>query len=201
MKDLSSGMMLDKETMDRMGQLQQLLSEMLPRELQQSLAELRQKLEQQSPDMKRALEKFELDQEKLKESIDRALELLKKIAEEQRLEALARRPRSWPKAQEKLTERLGKEPSERSAQMEQDIEGRSGQPAEGDEGPGRFAVGQGDRRFARRPGRAGRAGEVVRTGRNELANQMRQGKPGESKPKSSKLAQDMKKLERGTSSP
>jgi len=101
MKELSQGMTLDQQTMERMNQLQQLLSELLPRELQQSLAQLRDKLEQQSPDVKRALEKFELDQEKMKQAIDRALELLKKIMEEQRLEALAKKseesPRSWPR--------------------------------------------------------------------------------------------------------
>jgi hypothetical protein len=120
-QELSGGMTLDQETMDRMGQLQQLLSELLPRELQQSLSQLRQKLEQQSPDVQRALDKFQMDQGKMKEGIDRALELLKKIMEEQRLEALARKADELAKTEQKLTDELGKQPSDKSAQLQQDV--------------------------------------------------------------------------------
>jgi hypothetical protein len=199
MQDLSSGMMLDKETMDRMGQLQQLLSEMLPRELQQSLAELRRKLEQQSPDTKRALEKFQLDQEKMKQAIDRALELLKKIAEEQRLEELARKADELAEAQEKLTEKLGREPSEQSSEMEKDIkEGLDSLQQEmkdladslSDKEVGDSLAALAD----------GAEQEKLSDRANELANQMQQGKAGESKPKSGKLAQDMKKLSSGLKS-
>ncbi|HTW92325.1 MAG TPA: hypothetical protein VMH22_11515 [bacterium] len=123
MKEMSQGVNLDQQTMERMSQLQQILSQVLPRELQQSLAQLQDKLEQQSPDVKRALEKFEMDQGKMKEAIDRALELLKKVMEEQRLDALAKKAEEMAKAQQDLTDKLGKEPNQRSSQLEQDIKG------------------------------------------------------------------------------
>jgi hypothetical protein len=199
LREMSQGMTLDQQTMERMGQLQQLMSELLPRELQQSLAQLRQKLEQQSPDVKRALEKFQLDQEKLKEGIDRALELLKKIMEEQRLEALARKAEELARAQEELTERLGKEPAEKSARMQQDIgEALDSLQKEMEElGDSMSDRDVGDSLNAlTQQAEQNRLSEAAQ----QLASQMRQGRPGEARPGSSRLAQGMKKLAKSLSS-
>ena len=199
MKEMSQGMTLDQQTMERMGQLQQMLSELLPRELQQSLAQLRDKLEQQSPDVKRALEKFEFDQEKMKQAIDRALELLKKVMEEQRLEALAKKAEELAKAQEDLTEKLGKEPGERSAQMEQEMkdaldslqkemQNLSDSMSDKDIGDSLAKLAQ--------QAEQDKLSEMAQ----ELANQMQQGKPGEAKPQSGKLGQSLRKLSQSLSS-
>jgi len=193
MKELSQGMTLDQQTMERMSQLQQLLSELLPRELQQSLAQLRDKLEQQSPDVKRALEKFELDQEKMKEAIDRALELLKKIMEEQRLDALAKKSEELAKAQEDLTEKLGKEPAERSAQMEQDLkEALDSLQKEMKD----LADSMSDKEIGDSLSDLAQQAEQEKLSEmaQELADQMRQGKPDAAKPKSGKLGQSLRKM-------
>jgi hypothetical protein len=199
MREMSQGITLDQQTMERMGQLQQLLSELLPRELQQSLAQLREKLEQQSPDVKRALEKFELDQEKMKQAIDRALELLAKIMEEQRLEALAKKAEELAKTQEDLTDRLGKEPSERSAQIQQDVkealdslqkEMRSLADSMSDK-----EVGDSLSDLAEQADQE-RLSETAQ----ELAGQMRQGNPGQAKSKSGKLGQSLKKMSQSLNS-
>jgi len=199
MKELSQGMTLDQQTMERMSQLQQLLSELLPRELQQSLAQLRDKLEQQSPDVKRALEKFELDQEKMKQAIDRALELLKKIMEEQRLEALAKKSEELAKAQEDLTEKLGKEPSERSAQMEQDLkEALDSLQKEMKD----LADSMSDKEIGDSLSDLAQQAEQEKLSEmaQELANQMQSGKPSEAKPKSGKLAQSLRKMSQSLNS-
>jgi hypothetical protein len=193
MKELSQGMTLDQQTMERMGQLQQLLSELLPKELQQSLAQLRDKLEQQSPDVKRALEKFELDQEKMKQAIDRALELLKKIMEEQRLEALAKKAEEMAKAQEDLTERLGKEPSERSSKMEQDLkEALDSLQKEMKD----LADSMSDKEIGDSLSELAEQAEQEKLSETaqQLANQMQQGKPGQAKPGSSKLGQSLRNM-------
>ncbi|MEO0078768.1 MAG: hypothetical protein ABIK86_07220, partial [candidate division WOR-3 bacterium] len=121
MEQMLEGMTLDQSSLEQLGQLQELLSQILPRELQQSLAELRRRLDQNAPDLRRALDRFQLDQERLKASIERALELLKKIAEEQRLEALARKADELAKLQERLTEQLGQNPAEQSARMQSEV--------------------------------------------------------------------------------
>ena len=198
MQQMSEGMTLDEQTMERMGQLQQLLSELLPRELQQSLAQLRDKLEQQSPDVKRALEKFEFDQQKMKESIDRALELLKKIMEEQRLEALAKKAEELAGTQEDLTDRLGKEPPERSAEMEQAVK-------EALDSLQREMKDLGDSLSDKEVGDSlsdlaeQAEQEQLSDQAQELANQMRQGNSGQMKPQSGKLGQSLAKMSRSLS--
>ncbi|MEO0085182.1 MAG: hypothetical protein ABIK37_00985 [candidate division WOR-3 bacterium] len=102
--EMAQGMMLDAETMERLGQLQEILARLIPEELQQALAGLREKLAQQSPDLARSLERMELEQEQLKAGIERALELLRRILEEQRLERLARKAEELALNQERLTE-------------------------------------------------------------------------------------------------
>lgn len=193
MEELSQGMTLDQETMQRMGQLQDLLSDLLPRELQQSLAQLRDKLQQQSPDVRRALGKFQIDQDKLRQSIERALELLKKIAEEQRLEALARKADELAEAQKRLTDQLGREPSEQSAQMQQDIKEaldslKKEMQSLGDSMSDK-AIGDS---LSQLSGQMDQ--EQLSQIAEQLAQQMRQGKTSESRAKSGKLGQSMKKL-------
>ncbi|MBM3331195.1 hypothetical protein FJY68_04995 [candidate division WOR-3 bacterium] len=199
MKELSQGMTLDQQTMERMNQLQQLLSELLPRELQQSLAQLRDKLEQQSPDVKRALEKFELDQEKMKEAIDRALELLKKIMEEQRLEALAKKSEELARAQEDLTDRLGKEPGESSAQMEQNLkealDSLQQEMKDLADSMSEKEIGDSLSDLAEQAEQ-----DKLSETAQELANQMRQGSPGQAKPKSGKLGQSLRKMSQSLNS-
>jgi hypothetical protein len=199
MNEMSQGMTLDQQTMERMDQLQQLLSELLPRELQQSLAQLRDKLVQQSPDVKRALDKFELDQQKMKESIDRALDLLKKIMEEQRLEALAKKSEEMAKAQEDLTDKLGKEPGERSSQMEQDMKQAldSLQKEMKD-----LADSMSDKEIGDSLSDLAQQAEQDELSQmaQELANQMQQGKSGEAKPKSGKLGQSLRKMSQSLNS-
>ena len=199
MNEMSQGMTLDQQTMERMGQLQQLLSDLLPRELQQSLAALRDKLEQQSPDVKRALDKFDLDQKKMKESIDRALELLKKIMEEQRLEALAKKTDEMAKAQQDLTDKLGKEPGERSAQMEQDMKGAldSLQKDMKD-----LADSMSDKEIGDSLNKLAQQAEDEKLSEEaqELTGQMQQGKLDEAKPGSGKLGQSLMKMSQSLSS-
>ena len=199
MKELSQGMTLDQQTMERMGQLQQMLSEILPRELQQSLAQLRDKLEQQSPDVKRAMEKFELDQDKMKQAIDRALELLKQVVEEQRLEALAKKAEELAKAQEDLTEKLGKEPAEHSAQTEQDLKDALDSLQKEMKS---LADSMSDKDIGDSLAKLAQQAEQDKLSEmaQELANQMQQGRPGEAKPGSGKLAQSLKQLSQSLSS-
>jgi hypothetical protein len=190
--ELLDGITFDESTMRQLGQLQELLSQVLPRELQQSLAELRQRLDGSTPELRRAMERFQLDQERLKAGIERALELLKKIVEEQQLEALARKAEELAELQERLTQRLGEEPAQASARMESEI------------GQGLDALKQGIESLADSmsdeeigDSLAELAEEMDREEMSKtaehLAAQMREGRTGQSKNQSRRLGQGMKK--------
>lgn len=120
-EELSSGLQLDAETMERLAQLQELLSRLLPQELQQSLAKLAAELEKQAPDLRKALADFKLQQEQLQQSIDQALEFLKRVLEEQRLEALARKADDLARIQKDLLDRLGTDAPELLSRVETEL--------------------------------------------------------------------------------
>ncbi|MEO0079126.1 MAG: hypothetical protein ABIK44_00415 [candidate division WOR-3 bacterium] len=120
-QELLDNLTLDRETLERLGQLQELVRQLLPKELQEALAELRQKLTESSPQLAEALSRLSLEQERLRAGIERALELLKRVMEEQRLEALARKAQELAEAQKKLTEMIPKAPAEELARRQADI--------------------------------------------------------------------------------
>lgn len=105
-EEIISGMRFDQETMERLSQLQELLSRLLPIEMQKALKELGMKLSENPHDIRQALERLRLEQEKMKKSIEQALELLKRIMEEERLTALAREAQELSRAQEEMSRRL-----------------------------------------------------------------------------------------------
>lgn len=105
-EEIIAGMSWDKETFERLSELQELLSRLLPEEMQKVLQELGMRLSEKSGDIRQALEKLRLRQEEMKKSIERALELLKRIMEEERLEALAREALELARAQEEMSRRL-----------------------------------------------------------------------------------------------
>jgi hypothetical protein len=143
--------------------------------------------------VKRALEKFELDQEKMKQAIDRALALLKKVVEEQRLEALAKKAEELAKAQEDLTEKLGKEPGERSGQMEQELKDALDSLQKEMQS---LADSMSDKDIGDSLSKLAQQAEQDKLSEmaQELANQMMQGKPGEARPQSGKLAQSLTQM-------
>jgi hypothetical protein len=107
--DLGQGLSFDSETMERLGELQQLLNEVIPPELKQSLSDLRQRLEGNAPEVRRTLEQLQREQERLRVGIDRALDLLRRIVDEQRLDALAKSAAELARNQESVTQHLERE--------------------------------------------------------------------------------------------
>lgn len=198
-EELSQGLSFDRETMNRLGQLQELLSQMLPRELQQSLARLRDQLEQQSPEIRQALERFQLDQEKLRAGIERALELLRRIAEEQRLAELARKAAELAQRQDELASRLDREPKEAAAARQQDIkaglDSLLGQMK-------RLADSLSDRDLAQALGQLAEAaeGQQLSARAQRIAEQLQQGQTKPAQGPSRELAEELAELGQGLQS-
>lgn len=109
LENMFEGLMLDKESIEKLKELETLLSELLPQELKDAIKDLHQALEKQSPDLKKKIEQFKLSQEDLKKALERALELLKNIQEEEKLKALAKKAEELHKAQEDLNTKFNEE--------------------------------------------------------------------------------------------
>lgn len=104
--NMYSGLMLDKETLDRMREISDVLSQILPEEMKQRLEELQKQLQEKNPDITKALENFKMSSEEMKEALKRALELLKNIQKQEQLNNLARKAEEIYKQQTELNTRM-----------------------------------------------------------------------------------------------
>lgn len=109
LENMFEGLMLDKESIEKLQELQNLLSELLPQELKAALQNLSQALEKQSPDMKNAMARFQLSQDELKKALERAVELLRNIQEEEKLKALAKKADALYQAQKDLNTKFNED--------------------------------------------------------------------------------------------
>lgn len=119
MDDIADGVAYDEGTMRRLSELEQLLSELLPRELAESLERLREQLGESNPELRTALARFELDQEELRRGLDDALEFLRQVMEEQRLEALARTAEELARVEEDIAGRAYGDPADQLAREQE----------------------------------------------------------------------------------
>lgn len=109
LENMFEGLMLDRESIEKLQELERLLSELLPQELKEALRNLAQALEQQSPDLKQAMERFKLSQEALKKAIERAVELLKNLEKEEKLKALAKKADALYQMQKELNAKFSED--------------------------------------------------------------------------------------------
>ena len=115
--DLQQNNLLSEETLEKYMELQELMDEMTSEELKKALEELRNTLQQLNRDMTQdQLENFKLDEEKFKKSIERTLNLLKRIQIEQKIDELIKRTEELTNEQSELKEQT--EQSEGSDQKE-----------------------------------------------------------------------------------
>jgi hypothetical protein len=106
MSDMYSGLMLDQETMEQLEKISDILNQILPEEMKQNLEKLRQAMLEKNPDMAKALENFKLSSEEMKQALERALELLKRIQQEEQIANLARKAEEIYKQQSQLNPRI-----------------------------------------------------------------------------------------------
>lgn len=95
--------MLSQETLEKYLELQKLLEELNAPELQQALKKLQEAMKQLSPEqIREAMQKLQMTEELFRKSIERTIELLKRIAIEQKLDELLKRTEELMKQQENL---------------------------------------------------------------------------------------------------
>lgn len=120
------------ETLEKYRELQKLMEEMLTPELREALRELQKSMENLDPQqMKEAMEKFAATQEEFLKSIERTMNLLKKLQIEQKLEEAVRRAQDLLRRQEELNKQASESPNKQNgskySQEQQDIRKDSGE--------------------------------------------------------------------------
>lgn len=119
---MQQSMIWDKESLNKLRQIDKLLSEILPEDLQRSINELKKSLGENYPKLKKALGDFKLSQEELRRALDRTLSLLKQLREEERLRSLKETSEELYKTQKDVEKGIGKEPKKKLSELEKDIE-------------------------------------------------------------------------------
>lgn len=118
-QNLQENNLLSEETMEKYIELQQLMDELTSEEMKKAMEQLQNMLQQMNRDMTQdALENFKLDEERFKKSIERTLNLLKRIQIEQKMDELIKRTEELMEQQENLMEQT--ENSNPSDQNEMD---------------------------------------------------------------------------------
>lgn len=118
-QNLQENNLLSKETMEKYLELQQLMDELTSEEMKQALERLQNLMQEMNRNMTQdALQNLKLDEERFKKSIERTLNLLKRIQIEQKMDELVKRTEELTKQQENLQEQTDK--SNSSSQTEMD---------------------------------------------------------------------------------
>lgn len=108
--------LLSMETLQKYQELQKLMEEMLTPELQEALRELQKSFDEVDPQkLKEAMEKFAASQEDFLKSIERTMNLLKKLQIEQKLDEAIRKAQDLLKRQEELNKQATDSPQKQNS--------------------------------------------------------------------------------------
>lgn len=109
MKKMEDNKLLSNETLEKYAELQKLMDELKSPELQEALKKLQESTRQLSPEeMRQAMERLKLSEDQFRQSLERTVELLKRIHIEQKIDELIKRAEEMQKQQEALKEQTGK---------------------------------------------------------------------------------------------
>ncbi len=112
---------LSSETLKKYNELQQMMQEMQSPEFQQAMKELQNAMQKLSPQqMQQAMQQAQFFEEKFRQSIERTLELLKRVQIEQKMDEMVKRANDLLKKQEGLqkeTEKLTANDTKKSNEL------------------------------------------------------------------------------------
>ncbi len=108
-ENLQENNLLSKETMEKYMELQKLMDEMTSDEMKKAMEKLQNLLKDMNRQMTQdQLQNMKLDEEQFKKSIERTLNLMKRIQIEQKMDELMKRTEELIEQQEKLSEQTEK---------------------------------------------------------------------------------------------
>ena len=119
--------LLEDDTLQKLDELHDLLSQIRTPELMEVMKKLDEAVQNADADMVReALAEFQNEREKFHEGIDRALALLQRVRQQQTLDALGRKLEELARAQGQLTQHMERDPADdlarRQVQIARDTE-------------------------------------------------------------------------------
>ncbi len=132
-KKMEDNKLLSPQTMEKYQELQKLMDQLKSPELQQALKKLQESMKQLSPEeMQRAMEQMKASEEQFRKSLERTIDLLKRIAIEQKLDEVIKRTDELEKQQENLRQQTAKNSSsdqqkrEELAKKQEDLQKQMG---------------------------------------------------------------------------
>ena len=119
--------LLEDDTLQKLEELQILLSQIRTPELADVMKKLDEAIKKADANMVReALEQFQMEREKFRETLDRTLALLQRVQRQQTLDALNQKLEELAQAQDQITQNIEREPAEdltrRQARIARDTE-------------------------------------------------------------------------------
>lgn len=109
MNDLKNNNQISKETLEKFMELQKMFQQIDSKELREALKKLQEAMKNMNPDqMKEAMKNFKFDEETFKKSMEKTMELLKKIMNEQKFGELTKKLDEITKNQDQLKENTEK---------------------------------------------------------------------------------------------
>ena len=129
-KKLEQNSLISPELLQKYTKLQEMFRETLSPELLEALQKVQDSLQKSNPnEMRQALDKLKLNQEAFEKSIERTMELLKRVRFEQHLDRLVQKAEKLARQQEKISKEIeaqkqksGKETEQISAMQKQQKE-------------------------------------------------------------------------------
>ncbi len=101
--EMQKNQVLSKETMEKYQELQRMMEEMNSPEFTDALKKLQQSMQQMSPEqMRQALQEFKFSEENFRESLERTMNLLKRLQIEQKTDEVVKRAEEIKNTQEEL---------------------------------------------------------------------------------------------------
>ncbi len=105
MNDMQNNNQISKETLEKYMELQKMFEKIDSKELREMLKKLQEAMNNMNPDqLKEAMKNFQFDEESFKKSMEKTMELLQKILNEQKFGELTKKLDEITKEQDKLKE-------------------------------------------------------------------------------------------------
>lgn len=118
-EDMQKQNLVSDETMKKYQELQDLMKQVDAPELREAMKRMNEAMKMMSPEqMKQALENFKFNEDSFRRSIERTIDLLKRLQIEQKAEELAKRSDDLASKQEDLAERTGKADPKNKEELE-----------------------------------------------------------------------------------
>ena len=101
MQEMQKNNTVSRETLEKYQELQQMMEQMNSPEFAEAMKRMQEAMQQMTPDaMKQALQQFSFSEDQFRKSIERTLNLLKRIQIEQKMDEAVKRAEAMKKAQE-----------------------------------------------------------------------------------------------------